>query len=101
MASPKKTLLISTLVSSLLSLQAVGENTFGVRDGLHFKIESRAVNIDGSVPTYKNPKASIEARINDLLPRMSLEEKVSQLYVTPLFHSFVSDVFLYQNSGRP
>ncbi|KAG8821151.1 hypothetical protein FRC18_011421 [Serendipita sp. 400] len=33
----------------------------------------------GSVPTYKNPKASIEARIADLLPRMTLEEKVAQL----------------------
>ncbi|KAF9461447.1 glycoside hydrolase superfamily [Collybia nuda] len=79
MAGPKKTLLISTLVSSLLALRASGENVFGVRDGLHFDIESRAVNKDGSAPTYKNPKASIEARVNDLLPRMSLEEKVAQL----------------------
>ena len=33
----------------------------------------------GAVPLYKNPKASIEDRVKDLLPRMSLEEKVSQL----------------------
>ncbi|KAG8943685.1 hypothetical protein FRC04_002585 [Tulasnella sp. 424] len=30
-------------------------------------------------PLYKNPKAAIEDRINDLLPRMTLEEKVAQL----------------------
>ncbi|KAG7093367.1 hypothetical protein E1B28_007049 [Marasmius oreades] len=44
-----------------------------------FTLESRATNIDGSLPTYKNPEASIEDRIGDLLPRMTLEEKVSQL----------------------
>ena len=30
-------------------------------------------------PTYKNPKASIEQRVNDLLSRMTLEEKVGQM----------------------
>lgn len=30
-------------------------------------------------PLYKNPKAKIEDRVNDLLPRMTLEEKVAQL----------------------
>ncbi|KIO21728.1 glycoside hydrolase family 3 protein [Tulasnella calospora MUT 4182] len=30
-------------------------------------------------PLYKNPKANIEDRVNDLLPRMTLEEKVAQL----------------------
>lgn len=44
-----------------------------------FSLASRATNIDGSVPTYKNPEASIEDRVNDLLPRMTIEEKVSQL----------------------
>jgi len=50
-----------------------------VRDNLHFSVEARQFNKDGSIPTYKNPKASIEARVNDLLPRMTLEEKISQL----------------------
>ena len=31
------------------------------------------------VPLYKNPKASVEARVNDLLSRMTLEEKVGQM----------------------
>ncbi|CCO28795.1 hypothetical protein BN14_02793 [Rhizoctonia solani AG-1 IB] len=30
-------------------------------------------------PLYKNPNASIEDRVKDLLPRMTIEEKVSQL----------------------
>lgn len=34
---------------------------------------------NGKTPLYKDPKASIEERINDLLPRMTLEEKVMQL----------------------
>jgi beta-glucosidase len=32
-----------------------------------------------SVPAYKDPKLSIEDRVADLLPRMSLEEKVAQI----------------------
>ncbi|KAJ7342635.1 glycoside hydrolase superfamily [Mycena albidolilacea] len=51
----------------------------GVKEGLHFSLESRATNIDGSLPTYKDPTASIEARVADLLPRMTVEEKVSQI----------------------
>ena len=31
------------------------------------------------LPLYKNPKASVEARVNDLLSRMTLEEKVGQM----------------------
>jgi len=33
----------------------------------------------GSLPPYKNPTLSIEERVNDLVSRMTLEEKVSQL----------------------
>src|ERR1035437_5601014 len=32
-----------------------------------------------SVPVYKNPDAPIEKRVEDLLSRMTLEEKVSQM----------------------
>ncbi|EKM58768.1 glycoside hydrolase family 3 protein [Phanerochaete carnosa HHB-10118-sp] len=49
------------------------------RSDLHFPLHARGTNTDGSVPVYKDPDASIEDRINDLLPRMTLEEKVSQL----------------------
>ncbi|KAI0070156.1 glycoside hydrolase [Panus rudis PR-1116 ss-1] len=49
------------------------------RGDLHFPLEARGTNKDGSVPLYKNPKASIEDRVNDLLPRMSIQEKVAQL----------------------
>ncbi|KAK7053727.1 glycoside hydrolase superfamily [Favolaschia claudopus] len=56
---------------------ALGSN--GVKEGLHFSLESRATNIDGSLPVYKDPTASIEDRVADLLPRMTVEEKVSQI----------------------
>ena len=71
-------LLLPTFLS-LLSLGSLAREPFEVRDDLHFSLEARQANKDGSIPTYKNPKASVEARINDLLPRMTLEEKVSQL----------------------
>ena len=32
-----------------------------------------------SLPPYKNPNLPIEARVNDLVSRMTLEEKVSQM----------------------
>jgi len=75
----------SALLSLVSCIYALADNTFGVRDGMHFSLQSRATNIDGSVPTYKNPKASIEDRVNDLLPRMTVEEKVAQMYA---FDSF-------------
>lgn len=34
-----------------------------------------------STPLYKNPKAPIEARVSDLLGRMTVQDKVSQMYV--------------------
>lgn len=34
---------------------------------------------DKNVPLYKNPKASVEQRVEDLLSRMTLEEKVGQM----------------------
>ncbi|KAH9853219.1 glycoside hydrolase superfamily [Lenzites betulinus] len=46
---------------------------------LHFPLHARATNKDGSAPLYKNPHADIESRVNDLLPRMTIEEKVAQL----------------------
>lgn len=67
-------------LSLLLCIPPVfADNTFGVREGLHFSPDSRATNIDGSRPLYKNPNAPIEERVSDLLPRMTIEEKVSQM----------------------
>ncbi|KAJ7499897.1 family 3 glycoside hydrolase [Mycena latifolia] len=79
MARSKSLLLLSNLLAclGLLPTPTLGLN--GVREGLHFSLESRAANIDGSLPVYKNPTASIEARVADLLPRMTIEEKVSQI----------------------
>lgn len=60
------------------------------RGDLHFPLTSRATNKDGSIPVYKNPEAPIEDRVNDLLSRMTIEEKVSQMYVTYIkLHAFL------------
>jgi beta-glucosidase len=40
---------------------------------------SRIIGGQQSPPPYKNPSLSIEARVNDLVSRMTLEEKVSQM----------------------
>jgi beta-glucosidase len=78
MAGSKRSLLLSALLS-YLSLSSTAHELFGVRDDSHFSLEARQANKDGSVPIYKNAMASIEDRVDDLLPRMSLEEKISQL----------------------
>ncbi|KIK96990.1 glycoside hydrolase family 3 protein [Paxillus rubicundulus Ve08.2h10] len=67
------------LVFSLASWSTTAINHLGVRDDLHFHIEARGTNIDGSLPIYKGPDAPIEDRVNDVLPRMTVQEKVGQL----------------------
>jgi len=75
------------LLTSLAKLSAaVAVDHLGVRDDLHFSLEARASNLDSSLPIYKNPNASIEDRVNDLLPRMTVQEKVAQLRVLFFCH---------------
>jgi len=57
-------------------------------------LHSRAENEDGSPPLYKDSTAAIEDRVNDLLPRMTLEEKVAQLCVCSLLLPMHIDVEL-------
>src|ERR1700761_3771116 len=78
MVRSRSLLLVSNLLACICVLPALA-SVNGVKRGLHFSLESRATNIDGSLPTYKNAKASIEQRVADLLPRMTIEEKVSQM----------------------
>ena len=66
----------------IVTLSAASVNHLGVRDDLHFSVDARGSNLDSSLPIYKNPNASIEDRVNDLLPRMTVQEKVSQLRVS-------------------
>lgn len=54
-------------------------NHLEVRGDLHFPLHARGTSKDGSTPVYKNPNADIEARVSDLLSRMTIEEKVAQL----------------------
>ncbi|KAI0051485.1 glycoside hydrolase family 3 protein [Auriscalpium vulgare] len=69
------------MIFGLASLPAAEElsESHGVRSDLHFHLHARAANKDGSAPVYKNPKAAIEDRVNDLLPRMTVQEKVAQI----------------------
>ncbi|KAH9887635.1 glycoside hydrolase superfamily [Cubamyces lactineus] len=69
--------ILLTVLPLLAAISRASE--LGVREDLHFPLHARGTNKDGSVPVYKNPHASIEDRVNDLLPRMTLEEKVAQL----------------------
>lgn len=69
------------LVVSLTTLSTAAVNHSGVRDDLHLSVEARGSNLDDSLPIYKNPNASIEDRLSDLLPRMTVQEKVAQLRV--------------------
>ncbi|KAH7904285.1 family 3 glycoside hydrolase [Hygrophoropsis aurantiaca] len=64
---------------ALVACCSAGLTSLGVRDDLHFSIEARGTNLDGSLPIYKDATADIEDRINDLLPRMTVQEKVAQL----------------------
>ena len=57
---------------------------------------------DQSTPLYKNPSEKIEDRVNDLLGRMTIQEKVAQMlvrYFTTLFDGF--DLCLGQHPRRP
>ncbi|KAF9066897.1 glycoside hydrolase family 3 protein [Rhodocollybia butyracea] len=64
---------------SVLTLLQVALGSSSLLEPRKFSLVARGTNLDGSLPTYKNPNASIEDRINDLLPRMTLEEKVEEL----------------------
>lgn len=76
----------------LTQLQVISATT-------HFSLEARGTNADRSLPIYKNPHAAIEDRVNDLLPRMTVEEKVAQMYVYLLLSSPATLMYFGQNSG--
>ncbi|TDL14551.1 glycoside hydrolase [Rickenella mellea] len=71
----RKLLKLSSLLVLVCTSAALPESD----EGWHFSLAARQTNKNGSLPLYKNPKAAIEDRVNDLLPRMTLEEKVSQI----------------------
>ncbi|CAL1702011.1 unnamed protein product [Somion occarium] len=71
--------LLLLVYSGNLLGSAIAATALQPRGDLHFPLEARGTDKDGSLPIYKNPGASIEARVDDLLPRMTVEEKVSQI----------------------
>jgi beta-glucosidase len=102
-------MLVSSLLLAALPL-CVRALDLEPRGDLHFPLHARGTNKDASLPTYKNPKADIEARVADLLPRMTIEEKVAQLYVlflsdvefiTEKHISIQGDINMYMNMTDP
>ena len=69
-------LLISHWIKPTYALPEPGSVAAG---DLPFHLHARAENKDGSLPVYKSPVAKIEDRVSDLLARMTIEEKVSQM----------------------
>ena len=47
------------------------------QSGLSF----RDLNKNGKMDTYENPNASIEARVNDLVGQMNVEEKAGSMFI--------------------
>ncbi len=45
-------------------------------------ISYRDLNKNGKMDPYENPNASIDARVNDLVGQMNLEEKAGSMYIT-------------------
>ena len=45
-------------------------------------IQYRDLNKNGKMDTYENPKASLNARVDDLLSQMTLEEKAGTMFIT-------------------
>ncbi|KAI0033860.1 glycoside hydrolase family 3 protein [Vararia minispora EC-137] len=79
--------------TSLLSGVVLLTCTYALRGDQHFPLHARATNRDGSKPVYKDPSAAIEERVNDLLPRMTVQEKVAQL--------IQGDIKYYINTSDP
>ena len=53
-----------------------------------------AIPAQDAAPDYKNPRLPIEQRVSDLLSRMTLEEKCTELY--PAFtHQFIDTTGQY------
>lgn len=46
---------------------------------LFFMAAQAVPSLNGSTPVYKNPNATIDDRVEDLLSRMTIEDKTSQL----------------------
>lgn len=62
--------------SFVVSFLAFGTGTQGIGHG---RLGMRQDNSPLANALYKNPSASVEARVADLVPRMTLSEKIGQL----------------------
>ena len=51
-------------------------------------------------PSYKNPELSVEERVNDLMSRMTLEEKFWQMFMIPGDLSLGKEKLFYRGKLR-
>ena len=80
---------------SSFSVHGLPDEEFSQSQRENLYLYTRAENADGSVPVYKDPTASIEDRVSDLLPRMTIQEKVAQMYASPFHSLFVSELISF------
>ncbi|KZT37098.1 family 3 glycoside hydrolase [Sistotremastrum suecicum HHB10207 ss-3] len=89
------------LKSTIVSILAASAFTIGIYASDTGVVTSRSVPANA---IYKNPKAAIEDRVNDLLPRMTIQEKVAQIIQGDMngwmdFSNPLDDTLTYNASG--
>lgn len=60
-------------------MESIGKRITVVTVTLIVLCTLKAAELNGQLPPYKNPKLSVEERVNDLIRRMTIEEKVNQM----------------------
>ena len=61
-------------------------------------VVAQLVDASAQLPLYKTPGANVNDRVDDLVKRMNIEEKVNQL-VLPFGAKFPADYASYNTSG--
>ncbi|KZS90856.1 glycoside hydrolase family 3 protein [Sistotremastrum niveocremeum HHB9708] len=89
------------LKSTIVSILAASAFTIGIYASDTGVVTSRSVPANA---IYKNPKAAVEDRVNDLLPRMTIQEKVAQIIQGDMngwmdFSNPLDDTLTYNASG--
>src|SRR5438034_6332179 len=74
-AALKIALSIVTVIIAILVFVSWSDKKNGKRDSY------RGLNKNGKMDVYEDPKQLVEARINDLLKQMSIEEKAGMMFI--------------------
>ncbi|KFY72626.1 hypothetical protein V499_07249 [Pseudogymnoascus sp. VKM F-103] len=66
---------------------------------LLFAISEAAADVSSKTPLYKNPKAKVDDRVADLLKRMTIEDKTSQLVQGDIRNWLDTDTGAFNKTG--